>query len=68
MKDVQPFLDHVNKHIGYEKYKLRRSRVGVGLWCIDVYGENGRINVTAERIGTKNEIEMFIRGMFQMVI
>lgn len=68
MEDVQPFLDAVNQHIGYQKYKVHRYHASTELWCIDVYGKSGRVNVTAERIGTQTEIEMFIRGMFQMVI
>lgn len=67
MDNVQPFLDAVNQHIGYERYKVRRSAAQNGNWCIDVYDANGMIRVHAERIGSKAEIEMFIRGMFQMI-
>lgn len=64
---VHDILEAVNRHTGYKKYAIRGSHAQNGNWCLDICNEHGKVIIDAERIGTKNEIAMFISGMFQMI-
>lgn len=61
---IQDMLKVINEFFGYEKYVLEDNG---NYSYIHIKDDSGRFSVFAERIGTHDEMNYFVIGMFQIV-
>lgn len=64
---INEMLDAIREFVGYRLYLIEYNGIESGTYRLDVYGADNTKLVHAERMGSLNEIYMYVAGMYRII-